>query len=31
VAVRKKGAGDLGTMPLESFVKRIKEEIDNKS
>jgi threonyl-tRNA synthetase len=31
VAVRKKGTGDLGAMPLESFVKRIQEEINNKS
>ena len=30
VSVRKKGAGDLGAVPFEDFVKRIKEEIDNK-
>ncbi len=30
VAVRKKGAGDLGAMPLEEFVKKAREEIDSK-
>ncbi|MGE5197060.1 MAG: threonine--tRNA ligase [Deltaproteobacteria bacterium] len=30
VAVRKKAAGDLGTMPCEDFIRRIKEDIDNK-
>ncbi|MFH0827051.1 MAG: threonine--tRNA ligase, partial [Candidatus Omnitrophota bacterium] len=30
VSVRKKGKGDLGLMPLDEFIKKIKEEIDNK-
>jgi len=30
VSVRKKGKGDLGTMPIEEFIQKIKEEIDNK-
>jgi threonyl-tRNA synthetase len=30
VSVRKKGAGDLGAVPLEDFVKRIREEIEKK-
>lgn len=30
VAVRKKGKGDLGAMPVDEFIKRVKEEIDSK-
>jgi len=30
VSVRKKGTGDLGAMPQEGFIQRIKEEIENK-
>jgi threonyl-tRNA synthetase len=30
VSIRKRGAGDIGTRPLEAFIKEIKEEIDNK-
>jgi threonyl-tRNA synthetase len=30
VAVRKKGAGDIGAVPLEDFIRKIKEEISNK-
>lgn len=30
VSVRKRGAGDLGTMTLKNFIKQIKEEIENK-
>jgi len=30
VSVRKKGAGDLGQMPLEAFINKVKEEIENK-
>jgi threonyl-tRNA synthetase len=30
VSVRKRGKGDMGTMSLEGFIKRIKEEIKNK-
>jgi threonyl-tRNA synthetase len=30
VAVRKKGTGDIGAVPLEDFIRRIKEEIENK-
>jgi threonyl-tRNA synthetase len=30
VAVRKKGKGDLGTMPLAEFIKKIQEEIEKK-
>jgi threonyl-tRNA synthetase len=31
VAVRKKGAGDLGAVPLDDFVKRTKDEIEKKA
>jgi threonyl-tRNA synthetase len=30
VSVRKKGKGDLGTVSIEEFIKKTKEEIDNK-
>jgi threonyl-tRNA synthetase len=30
VSVRKKGKGDIGSMPIEEFIKKIKEEIENK-
>ncbi len=30
VSVRKKGKGNIGTMPLDDFVRKIKEEIKNK-
>jgi len=30
VAVRKKGTGDIGAMPLEDFIRKIKEEINQK-
>jgi threonyl-tRNA synthetase len=30
VSVRRKGRGDLGPMPVEAFIKKIREEIDNK-
>ncbi|MFA5118751.1 MAG: threonine--tRNA ligase [Candidatus Omnitrophota bacterium] len=31
VSLRKKGAGNLGVVPLEDLIKKLKEEIDNKS
>jgi len=31
VSIRKKGKGDIGTMPIEEFIKNIKEEIENKN
>jgi threonyl-tRNA synthetase len=31
VAVRKKGKGNIGTIPLDEFIKKAKEEIENKS
>jgi threonyl-tRNA synthetase len=30
ISIRKKGKGDMGTMPIEEFIKKIKEEIKNK-
>ena len=30
VAIRKKGKGDIGTMPLDDFIRKIKEEIERK-
>lgn len=30
VAVRKKGSGDLGAMPLDEFIKKVKQEIEDK-
>ncbi len=30
VSVRKKGKGDIGSMPLDDFIKKTKEEINNK-
>ena len=31
VSIRKRGAGDLGTKPIEEFIKQIKDEVENKN